>query len=213
MRLLVSFSIACLVALGLFLLMMYMVSNRDPGLTKSKDLATVDFIRFDSEADRTRTKDRRKPPEEPPKEPPPPSTPEAAQQQPTPDAPPPELAMPNIDTSMEFEGGPYMGSAKPTTGTGTGEIDADITPIVRVPPQYPRTAKRANIEGYVTMQFTVKPDGSVANIQVIDAQPPRMFNRAAKQALAQWKFKPRTRDGKRVSRNAQQTIRFTLDSG
>lgn len=213
MRLLGSLAAACVIAAGLFVLMMFMVSNTDPGLSEGKKLSAVDFIRFDQEQNRTRTKDRRKPPEEPPPEEPPPPAPDVAKNAPRPDAPPPKMDVPDIETSMSFEGGPYIGEAA-ASGAGrsaAGSASTEVVPVVKVPPTYPNTAKRANIEGYVTMEFTVRPDGSVSNIQVVDAQPPRMFNRAAKEALSRWKFRPREQDGKRVARNARQTIRFSLD--
>lgn len=212
MRLIGSLLIACGVALGLFLLMMFMVSNSDTGLTEGQDLKAVNFIRFDRDQSRTRTKDRRQPPDEPPPEEPPPPAPSVAENVPQPEAPPPKLDVPDIETSVDFEGGPYLGNpAGASAAAGSGRIDTEVVPVVQVPPKYPATAKRAKIEGHVTMEFTVQPDGSVANIRVVDAQPPRMFNRAAKQALSRWKFRPREQGGERVARNARQTIRFTLD--
>ncbi|MES1942559.1 TonB2 protein [Salinisphaera sp. PC39] len=212
MRLLGSLLIACGIALGLFLLMMFMVSNSDTGLSEGRDLKAVNFIRFDRDESRTRTKDRRQPPDEPPPEEPPPPAPSVAENVPRPEAPPPELDVPDIETSVDFEGGPYLGDVAGAGSAGRAAgIDTEVVPVVQVPPKYPATAKRAKIEGHVTMEFTVRPDGSVSDIRVVDAQPPRMFNRAAKEALSRWKFRPRERDGERVARNARQTIRFTLD--
>jgi len=46
---------------------------------------------------------------------------------------------------------------------------------------------------------------------VVDAQPPRIFNREAMRALLKWKFKPRVVDGVAVERRATQVIDFSLD--
>jgi protein TonB len=46
---------------------------------------------------------------------------------------------------------------------------------------------------------------------VIDADPPRIFNREALRAILKWKFKPRVVDGVAVEREATQVIDFSLD--
>ena len=46
---------------------------------------------------------------------------------------------------------------------------------------------------------------------MIEAQPPRVFNREAIRAILKWKFKPRVVDGIAVERRATQVIDFTLD--
>lgn len=216
LRLLGGLAVAGLVAAGLFLLMMSMVSNTDSGIQEQGEQGAVNFIRIDEQPQETRTKERQ-PPEkpEPPDEPPPPSQPTTSTVA-KPQASAPELDVPNIETSANIEGSPYLGGkAEPSAspGQGAGGIDKDPSPVRRVPPTYPATAKRANIEGFVTMEFTVKPDGTVANIKIVNSKPPRMFDRAAKQALSRWRFRPSTSGGQAVSRRARQTIRFSLDSG
>ncbi len=85
-------------------------------------------------------------------------------------------------------------------------------PIVRIEPQYPREALLKGIEGWVRLRFIIREDGTVDKPQVVDANPKRLFNRAAMRAILRWKFKPRIVDGQAVSREAEQVIDFKLDN-
>jgi protein TonB len=78
---------------------------------------------------------------------------------------------------------------------------------------YPRRAAIAKIEGYVTVEFTITETGSVADPSVVDAKPPRVFDREAIRAILKWKFKPRIVDGQPVARRATQTLDFKLADG
>ncbi|MGJ8682091.1 TonB family protein [Paraglaciecola sp.] len=71
----------------------------------------------------------------------------------------------------------------------------DARPIVRIPPKYPLDAAKEGIEGWVKLSFSVSNSGTVENIQILDAQPKRIFNKSAKRALAKWKYKPNIANG------------------
>lgn len=197
------------VAFGLFVIMTWLVTNEDTGLSRQEDLSAVDFIHYEQETE-TRTKERRKPPDEPPEPPPPTRPPEqVASLDRQARAPMPEMDMPRMNIDVGTGSGPFIGSLS----SGGGGIDTDATPISRVPPQYPLKARRDGVQGFVTMEFTIRPDGSVTNIEVVDSHPKGVFEHAATRALSRWKFEPREEGGQKVSRRARQTIRFTLDSG
>ena len=66
-------------------------------------------------------------------------------------------------------------------------------------------------EGWVKIEFTITETGTVKSPRVIDAEPPRVFNREAIRAILKWKFKPRVVDGVAVERLATQTIDFNLE--
>ena len=102
----------------------------------------------------------------------------------------PEMSAESIER-QEF-GGPHFGSFAAST-------DADVLPIIKVPPQYPRSAIQKCIEGWVLLEFTITPSGAVINPVVLDAEPLDIFNRSASSAIAKWKYKPRIVDGKAVA--------------
>ena len=204
MRFLISVGAGVLVALLLFLLMHALIGGRE-GFQRPDDLGrVVDFVRV--RADDVVQLRERTPPEKPPPpdEPPPPpqlqtEAPQEAQQQVL------DIETPNI--SVGFTGGPVVAAA---WAAGDTAGDGDIIPIVRIEPTYPRDALLRGLEGWVRVRFTIAPDGSVLNPQVIAADPPRVFNREATRAILRWKFRPRIVDGVAVSREAEQTIEFTL---
>ena len=78
-------------------------------------------------------------------------------------------------------------------------------------PVYPTAAKEAGVEGYVRLKYDVSAAGVVNNIQVLEAQPAGVFNAAAIQALASWKFAPARREGEAIpSLGRVSTITFKL---
>ena len=76
--------------------------------------------------------------------------------------------------------------------------DGEATPIVRIDPKYPPQAARDGREGWVRLSFTINEVGGVDDIEVIEAEPKRVFDREARRALRKWKYKPKIVDGKAV---------------
>jgi protein TonB len=66
----------------------------------------------------------------------------------------------------------------------------ELRPIAMPAPQYPRNAERLGRSGSVEVEFTVGTDGTVTSSRVVNASPPRIFDRAALQAVDRWKFQP-----------------------
>ena len=57
-------------------------------------------------------------------------------------------------------------------------------------PRFPAEALRAGTSGEVLVEITVGTDGSVTNARVVRADPPRVFDREALNAVRRWKFEP-----------------------
>lgn len=61
--------------------------------------------------------------------------------------------------------------------------------IEQVSPAYPRFADMAGVDGYVLLEFTVAPDGSVVTPAVAEASSGH-FTQSALNAIAGWQFEP-----------------------
>lgn len=93
-----------------------------------------------------------------------------------------------------------------------GGSDRDVTPLVRVNPEYPRRALQRGIEGWVQMQFTITAAGTVKDIKVVDSEPKKVFDEPAMQAVSRWRYNPRVENGVAVERvGIRVLLRFKLE--
>jgi periplasmic protein TonB len=77
------------------------------------------------------------------------------------------------------------GSAHADAYYSSKELRAVETAI----PEYPRRAELSGVEGFTVVEFTVMPDGSVAEAAIAQSSY-RLFSRAALAAIEEWKFEP-----------------------
>jgi protein TonB len=90
--------------------------------------------------------------------------------------------------------------------------DGDVVPVVRATPQYPPRAISGQIEGWVRVQFSVTPIGTVRDAFVVDSEPSGVFEEAALKAIARWRYNPKVEGGEAVERvGLQAVIRFELE--
>ena len=79
-------------------------------------------------------------------------------------------------------------------------------PLTRVSPEYPQEAVRKNIsEGNVIARLNIDEKGNVTDVKIVEAKPPRVFDREVIRALMQWKFQP---DGEKYVGEIE--VNFTL---
>ncbi len=202
----VTVAFAFVLTLIMFSIMQVLVSNDGIFEKPSRESSYLNFIRLNTKDAELNTKDRRLPePPPPPEEAP--DTPEFAAQI---DSVSADMSMnlPTIGIPINSGDGPYLGAL--AQGDGLAGFDTDVIPVVRVQPAYPRRAKQAGIEGYVTMEVLIRADGTVTRAKVLESDPPRLFDEAALRAIERWKFRPKIVDGTPVSQRAKQTIEFTL---
>ncbi|MDC8637849.1 energy transducer TonB, partial [Xanthomonas hortorum pv. hederae] len=65
-----------------------------------------------------------------------------------------------------------------------------LRPISTPAPRYPPEALRASTSGEVLVELTVGTDGSITASRVLRANPPRVFDREALNAVKRWRFEP-----------------------
>jgi len=204
-RFIIAAGAAMTVALSLFLLMNTLISGEQFFDRSALGGQIVDFIRVRPDEIQIK-KVRERPDEPPPPEDPPPPPQISAADHAKPTQVPLDIELPNIRVLASAGTGPYVGSWTP----GGAAAEGDVIPIFRIPPQYPREAALDRIEGWVKIEFTIMPDGSVADAEILESQPPRIFDRSARSAILRWQFKARVVDGEAVSRRAVQIIDFSL---
>ncbi len=74
--------------------------------------------------------------------------------------------------------------------------------------QYPLHTRKE--EGWVKLEIKVNAQGTVDNIHVIAANPPRVLDRSALRAYKKAKFLPEIINGKAVSKTIIQRVDFKL---
>ena len=78
-------------------------------------------------------------------------------------------------------------------------------------PRYPRSAERRNLSGWVDIVFTVRVDGTVADLEVRDSEPGEVFVTAAIKAVEKWEFEPVIENDRYVEKRAGVRMMFALE--
>lgn len=90
-------------------------------------------------------------------------------------------------------------------------VNQQAMPLYRVEPRYPTKALKRGAEGYVVMKFTIDPTGKPIDVEVVEANPKRMFEREAVRAVKKWKYQPKVVDGTAVAQLGQSvTVEFNI---
>ena len=123
-----------------------------------------------------------------------------------------------IGDSHGIEGG-YPG-AQDFAVLGTADVDSEepqvvtvnmVEPVLirRIEPEYPRIALMGHIQGIVILQAVITRSGSVEEVKTMRADYP-VLEKAAKDAVLQWKYKPATLRGQPVKVYFTVTVTFHL---
>lgn len=198
MRLAISIVVAVFVTLALFWFMQFLIGGQEAELDKPEDRMNVEIVRVKRDEE---TQEREREPPQPPQ----------------PEERPPPPPMQQQQTIRPDLGGIGVGAPRADTGLagglGLGNLqEGDPIPVAAIPPQYPRDALMQGLSGWVRVEFTINPDGSVSDARVVDAHPRRgIFDREALRAITRWRFKPKVQDGVAIASRAGYTIDFKMD--
>ena len=85
----------------------------------------------------------------------------------------------------------HMGAALATLAFSFAACAEDLTPVSRIEPEFPREAVASGANtGMVKARMTIDATGEVTRVDIVDANPRRVFDRAVVKTLSQWKFTP-----------------------
>lgn len=172
---------ALFVNVFLFTMIELMVGSKRVRLTETSDFNIANFIRMQEQSREVRSR----------REPDAPQKPQQEMQQ-------------DLQRLSETSTGGSIGFSvdMPEIDIDLGggiQIARELTPMVRIPPEYPIIARQRQIGGFVDLRFTVTETGSVADPEVLRASPAGVFERAARRAVLRWKYQPQMVDGKPVA--------------
>jgi TonB family protein len=120
-----------------------------------------------------------------------------------------DTLVPNLPATKSLQ--TQLAAAQQQRNVAAQVVQAKTLKRVReVPPVYPREAERLRLSGWVDVEFTIAPDGTTQDLLVRNAEPQRMFDQAALDAVKRWRFEPVQRDGAAVAQRAAVRIRFEL---
>ncbi|EPQ8266475.1 energy transducer TonB [Vibrio alginolyticus] len=194
-RLLLALPASLLISVSLFSFMAWMVDKGNQRAPEASEAVRFDMVMVENTADVQRR--QRSVPEQPE----PPQAPEP-------------MDLSQADTQME-----PMSQMTPVSALGLNTALEGIAisapnlkgtmgnqqalPLYRVDPRYPSKALKRRVEGYVIMRFTIDATGRPKDIEVIEAEPERMFEREAIRALKKWKYQPKVEDGVSIEQFGQ----------
>ena len=90
------------------------------------------------------------------------------------------------------------------------EVDTTAKPIGSITPAYPDEARRRNKDGSLKLMLKIDDLGRVRDAEVVEADPPGLFEDAALEAFRAARFQPAMKDGRPVRYQAYIRVRFRL---
>ncbi len=116
------------------------------------------------------------------------------------------LSMPNLTSST----GSWSIRFAELNAAGHGESDLSAPEAIKkVDPAYPQDLAHDHVEGTVVLYAVIHADGSVGEVRVLEGFDERL-NENARKALAQWRFRPGTKDGTPVDVEAVVRVPFKV---
>lgn len=194
----IAIAVGASVTFGLLFIMQFMIATGRGMNADAQRYEIEDFVRVEREQ---RVERQQEKPEKPP------------EPEDQPEMPNPENNSANFDNALAVSmAAPTVATNVNIGGLGFGVSDGEYLPIVKVAPVYPARAAARGLEGYVIVEFTVTQTGSTKDIFVYESSS-SLFERAAVDAAAKFKYKPRVIDGQPVEvPGVRNRITFVLEN-
>jgi protein TonB len=204
MRTIISVLLAAIVTVGLLFLMSLFIKDEEVKVEKEPHRVPIDDVTI-------------------PKKKPEPTPEELTPPQPPAIEPTPEQSGEVIETNNTAAETEIIAVFDPDINVALpGELgempDMDFTqeseavPMFRTQPNYPIVAQQRGLEGWVLLKYDVDTSGALSNIDVLDSEPRRIFDKEAVRALKKWKFKPAMTNGHPIASVGQTVkIEFNMD--
>ncbi|MGY3570181.1 energy transducer TonB [Vibrio paucivorans] len=202
-RIWVAIPLALILSVGLFSFMAWMVDNGHKGAPKQSEAVSFNMVMVENEQELQRR--QRSVPDQPE----PPEIPPQAQV---------SQAKAEVNQVTSMQSVPSLGLDTAVDGLAINAptfsdfgVNQQAMPLYRVEPRYPAKALKRSMEGYVIMKFTIDSTGRPTDIEVVEANPRRVFEREAIRALQKWKYQPKVIDGKAIAQlNQSVKLEFKL---
>ena len=194
--------------LGGVLMMTLVIAFNKPVKKKEEKIKTESrFVKMEKKAVKKASKPKTKP-------------------KPKPKKAPPKAPLPNLNANLsgiamdipEFATDDIGGDAtdlldeisEDTVMTGN-TVDVKPKVLSRSEMEYPPSAMKKRIKGYVIVNVLIDKMGSVETAQVLEAFPPGVFDAVALSGVRSWRFAPAKYKGQAVKVWAKQKVRFDFN--
>jgi protein TonB len=192
----IAVAFGALFTMSVFWLLWHLV-GRVSDVNEIREATRIDFSRMRRDTEVATKRDEKVQRERPP---------------PTPEMPRMAFSVSGIDNNVATLTPVVDARGAMTRMSMSAGSDRDVIPLVRIAPDYPPRALSRGLEGWVQVQFTITPTGTVKDAIVVNAEPKNIFDDAALKAIARWRYNPRVEGGVAVERVGVQTIiRFQLE--
>lgn len=94
-------------------------------------------------------------------------------------------------------------------GANTAPPGVDPTAL-NTPPRYPPEAVRRGQQGIVQLRVLVATDGSAVTVEVAQSSGSALLDRAAREAVATWRFRPAQQTGITIPTLLPVSLSFSL---
>lgn len=144
------------------------------------------------------------------------ATPQEVDREATPSRLPPAdaraaAATPSTPATPSADPAPALPAPVDATWYQARQVDRPARALGEIRPDYPDAARRRGQEGSLKVMVRIDDLGRVAQVEVVEAVPPGVFDESALAALRQARFQPALRQGRPVRFEAYLRVDFRLE--